>query len=239
MKRGKLIVILGPVGVGKSTVGRYLTSILRRRGYLTYYIFIKAAHGLSFFVYYIIALLIFDRRLHNYTRKRIAPWYVVSKYNKILAEEITAITAVIDIFISLPFQLFRISLMRFFNNFIFCEEYLLGSINDYLYGLLKAASTGTKHCLRTIVKTLMVTTMKYKPYIIIILDANYQELLRRWRKRGYGELQWEYILFQKIFLKLLREGMFINEVPIYYIDSNKDIAIVLQKVLSVLLSIKR
>jgi len=233
MKRGKLVVLLGPVGVGKSTIGRYLMSILKRRGYTVSFIYVKAVHGLGFLIFYIIALLIFGKRLHDYTRKRIAPWYIVSKRNKILAEKITAVVAVIDTLISLPLQLLRISLMLFFNDFIFCEEYLLGTVNDYLYGLLKTKSINVKRCLKAMIRIFMAMVARYRPHIIIILDTNYRELLSRWRNRGYGELHWEYILFQKAFLKLLKEEIFIKRVAVNYIDANKDIVIVLQRMLSV------
>jgi len=239
MRRGKLVVFLGPVGVGKSTVCRYLVSILRRKGYTASFIYVKAVHGLSFLIFYTIALLIFGRRLHNYIRKRIAPWYIVSKRNKILAEKITAIVAAIDTLISLPLQLLRISLMLFFNDFVLCEEYLLGTINDHLYGLLKTKSVNIKWCLRAMIRILTAMALRCRPYLIIILDANYHELLSRWRNRGYGELQWEYIFFQKVFLKLLREEMIIKGVTINYIDANNGIIKVLQRALSALPLIHR
>jgi len=48
IKRDKLIVFLGSVGIGKSTVIKGLAYVLKARGFRTYRIFIKAFHGSAY-----------------------------------------------------------------------------------------------------------------------------------------------------------------------------------------------
>jgi thymidylate kinase len=41
---------------------------------------------------------------------------------------------------------------------------------------------------------------KYPPSITIVLDTDERSLLERWRKRGYGDPQYNYVRFQKAFI---------------------------------------
>jgi len=70
-RRGRLIVLLGPIGVGKSTIIRGLTQELRARGFRTDTTFIKSFHGPTY------ALWVLTARLLG-LNGRYAPWFMVS-----------------------------------------------------------------------------------------------------------------------------------------------------------------
>ena len=74
IKRDKLIVFLGSVGIGKSTVIKGLAYVLKARGFRTYRIFIKAFHGSAYILWVFIVKL-----LGLSDNSKYSPWLLVQR----------------------------------------------------------------------------------------------------------------------------------------------------------------
>jgi broad-specificity NMP kinase len=231
IRKGRLIVFVGPVGVGKSTIQYYLAFLLEKRGYKVSVEFIKAFHYLSFAIWMFILRLTLSKKLSF----PIAPWYIISKYNRTLAEKLTFLLSVADILFSIPLKLLKIKFLKFFKHYILCEEYLIGAIIDYLYTLHNIQSLKERNCLRSAITFLLKLLNRYKPFMIITLDASEDYLLERWRRRGYGDPQGKYIVFQRVFIEkqLIFGNKLIKGVKTYYIDtSNKGVSDIIKEIIS-------
>jgi energy-coupling factor transporter ATP-binding protein EcfA2 len=128
LKRGKLIVVLGPVGVGKSTIIRAFLGLSRERGIKAKSVYIKAFHGPSYLLWKIVS-----RVMAHKANNKLAPWYIIGKINKILSRRLLFISIFFDS-ITIPFIVMsKVVIPRLRGVNIFVEEYLLGTLFDYIY----------------------------------------------------------------------------------------------------------
>jgi thymidylate kinase len=220
MKRRLLIVFLGPVGVGKSTLSKILLNLLNSYGMPSVFMFIKSFHSLSYILYLFVVKVTSIDKLLKY---RIAPWYLLAKYNKILARRLGLIAYFFDVLISIPLKIIRIQLLKLLQRNVICEEYLIGTLIDYLYILYNSRSNLEKKSLRVAIRFLTCMLRKYPPSIMIVLDADERSLLKRWRKRGYGDPQHNYVRFQKAFINYYMRALshiLTENTKLLYIDSS-------------------
>jgi GTPase SAR1 family protein len=194
-RRGRLIVFLGPVGVGKSTIIRGLTQELRARGFRTYTTFIKAFHGPAY------ALWVLTARLLGLNGKY-APWFIIPGSRRVnLARTLITLSIYLDAFFLVPLKLALIRVLRYIGYYVISEEYLNSTIFDYIYSII---DMGAQDELVTIPLNVLSSMLnKYPPDITIVLKADLPELRHRWVMRGYGDPQLRYVLLQYAFLDKL------------------------------------
>jgi thymidylate kinase len=222
-RRGRLIVFLGPVGVGKSTIIRGLTQELRAREFRTYTTFIKAFHGPAY------ALWVLTARLLGLNGKY-APWFIIYKsgYAK-LAKVLLMLSIYLDTFISIPLKLMIIRAFRCIGYYVVSEEYLQSAIFDYIYSMINARMRN--NFISVPLEILNSLLNKYPPDITIALMVNISELKRRWAIRGYGDPQPRYVLLHYSYLKKLDHVFFINTADMRIKDTlNKVLNEIIMKV---------
>jgi len=233
----RFIIFLGPVGVGKTTLAELLRSSLSKRGVRVKITFLKAFHGISFMLWVLVArILYYERKTRNH--KHYAPWLYVSRINEKLAWKLTLIIAVIDMLLSIPLKLLYIELLKRLYDVVICEEYLFGTVSDYLFTLLRAKGGRGSSVLRFSTKLYLSTLLMHiQKNVVVFLDANFHTLISRWNTRGYGDPQRIYISYQKLLLKKLIELIKAQNIDIclVYIDtSNKDVRSSLSELMSML-----
>ncbi|WP_069807888.1 hypothetical protein [Vulcanisaeta thermophila] len=194
MGRGRFIVILGPVGVGKSTMIRALRRFYEVRGVRTSSVFIKSYHGPSYILWRLVA------RLLNLPG-RYAPWYEIPVSGRMnLARALTLISSLLDSYFLL-FKLIRAFILRSLGFVVFSEEYFHSTFIDYYFAWRVLRMRGRLPRLSLlIIYSLM---LRFKPDTVVILDADVNTLRSRWAGRGYGDSQLHYVLFQKVVLDKL------------------------------------
>jgi GTPase SAR1 family protein len=190
--RGKLVVLLGPVGVGKSTIIRGLTQTLKVNGLKVSTVFIKAFHGPSYVLW---ALTVRILGIES----KYAPWFMIPRSGRInLAKVLATISLYLDVFFVIPLKLLKITLLRNSGYYVISEEYLYSTLFDYIYSGFDLKMRG--RLMNIPIRILNTLAAKYTPDIIIIFVANIPELRRRWIIRGYGDSQPHYVLAQYAFL---------------------------------------
>jgi len=192
-RRGKLIVFLGPTGVGKSTIIKYLVHVLRIRGLKVSTVFIKEFHGPAYVLWVLVAKL-----LGINIEKPCAPWFVIHRSGRLdLAKILTIVSTYLDVFLSIPLKLMKIKLLRGIGYHIISEEYLHSTLLDYAYSI---ASLKIKNIFVSIpTRILNALLSKNVPDNTILLVTDASELRRRWTIRGYGDPQPYYVAIQQKF----------------------------------------
>jgi len=192
--KGLFIVLLGPVGVGKSSVIRFLIQLLNRRGIKAYKLYVKAFHGLSYMLWRSIVDLL---RLP----KDYAPWYTVPMYGyRSLARLLIIISAYIDALIFIPLKVAFIKILKFFGYAVISEEYLHASLFEYLYSYL-ILGIEPKYYAMFPLTVLYSLALYHRPDLVIALDADLNVLQERWKRRGYGDPQLRYVIVQQRFIQ--------------------------------------
>jgi len=226
-RRGRVIVFLGPIGVGKSTTIRGLTQELRARGFRTYTIFIKSFHGLAY------VLWVLTARLLGLKKGRYAPWFMVSMSGRVnLVRGLTVLSIYLDAFFSIPLKLALTRLLRYFGYFVISEEYLNSTIFDHIY-LIIDVGIRDKYVLIPL-RVLGSLLNKYKPDLTIALKADLPEIWRRWIIRGYGECQPRYVLLHITILNKLDHSYKLAHV-LYVDTSGMGVKETLHRILDVVL----
>lgn len=188
MGRGKLVAILGPVGVGKSTIIRYLAIYLKLRGYKVIRIFVKSYHGPSYVIWAAMSRLL---RLS----KKYAPWFIVPRagYAR-TAKVLVTFSAWADLLIAFPIKLLKIKAFKVVGYVVLSEEYLHVAILDYIYS--KKDLHADNPFLTTAIRLMWTLASRYNPDVTFILTACTKDLLIRWMTRGFGDPQSRYVALQ-------------------------------------------
>jgi thymidylate kinase len=202
LKRGRLVVFLGPVGVGKSAVIRGLTQVLKARGLKVSTVFVKTFHGPSYALWALVIKMLGINGHH-------APWFAIPRSGRVdLAKLLATLSMYLDAFLSIPLKLAKIILLKGIGYHVVSEEYLHSTLLDYVYSMvdLKMKSIFTNIPMRV----LNAFLTKYAPDSVIVLMANASELKRRWAIRGYGDPQLHYVTIQYLFLSKLDGALIID-----------------------------
>jgi len=182
-----LVAFLGPVGVGKSTIMHYLAEVLRIRGRGVYVTVLKSFHGASFALWFFTA-----RTLSLRSRGRYAPWLLLIKAGRIkVAKLLLSLAMYFDAFLFIPAKLFLLRLLKKLGFVVLVEEYAYTSILDYLY--TGKQMLGVESLPQIPLNIVLSLLTRYEPDVLIVLMADTRELVSRWRKRGYGEPQQQYL----------------------------------------------
>ena len=198
--KANVIAILGPVGAGKSTIINILIKQLRENRLKVKSAYIKAFHGPSFALWKLISYVIAHKE-----DNKLAPWYVIGKVNPEVAKLLLLVSTYLDS-ITIPFMLMlKVMLPKFCGADILIEEYLPGTLLDYIYSFYKLERTGYDHFLPF--RILRSLSIKYKPDVTALLDADLPILKKHWGERGYGDPQIEYVLFQRRILPKLLQAL--------------------------------
>jgi len=206
IKRGKLIVFLGPVGVGKSTVIKGLAYVLKARGFRTYRIFIKAFHGPAYILWVLIVKL-----LGLSDNSKYSPWLLMQRSGRIvLTRKLLILSTYLDAFISIPLKLIMIRVLRRFGYYVLSEEYLQSTLLDHIFTAINLGMKVNSIILFIPVSVEYALLNKYSPDLTIVLMTNIHELKRRWVIRGYGEPQLRYVLLQYAFFNKLNNAVHID-----------------------------
>jgi thymidylate kinase len=204
LKKGVFIAFLGPVGVGKTTTIKYLAWRLRQRRLNVITTFIKSYHGFSYIMWIFIARLVKAPR-------NFAPWYAIPTVLglKKVARALATLSAYFDAMLYLPFKFLIVLLLRKIGFTIISEEYITSTFLDYLLSWrdLKAP-------LRIPLKILYILNLRLRPDITIFLDAEEDDILRRWSIRGYGDPQRRYVRLQRRALPYLCKVFSHNSIAI-------------------------
>jgi len=185
-RRGEIIVFLGPTGVGKSTIIKYLVQALRIRGFKVSTMFIKAYHGPAYVLWVLAAKLLG-------IKKSYAPWFVIPSilYNKKLARVLATISAYLDAFINVPVKILLILLFKLLGYTVIIEEYIPATVLDYVLSHIDLGSR-----VKLPLKVLYVLGIRHKPNVVVFLSAPVCCLRLRWSIRSKGDPNLKYVLLQ-------------------------------------------
>lgn len=183
---GKVIVLLGPVGVGKSTIANYLLASLNSMNFRTIKTFMKSYHGLSYFLWAIMARML---GIHF----KYAPWYELTRKYKNLSRVLGLISMYVDI-LFLVIKSLWIKLHRSFGYFVLVEECLQSTVLDYLF--MHAKLKLDEFSLNFILRVLYALSIKLHPDVVVLLDANLHTLMNRWEFRRRDEPDLFYVMSQ-------------------------------------------
>lgn len=192
---GRLVVFLEPVGVGKSTIIRGLTQELKARGFRTYTTFVKVFHGSAY------TLWVLTVRLLGLNGKY-APWFIMPRCGRVdLAGTLMVLSIYFDAFLSIPFKLMIIRILRYFKYHILSEEYIQSTLFDYIFAIIDLKIKDK--FINIPISSMYILLIKYLPDEIVVLTADVYELRRRWKIRGCGDPQLQYVLLHVIYLNKL------------------------------------
>jgi len=229
IEKNRIIVFLGPVGVGKSTQIRYLSmkyNLLNIKFRNTQF---KSLHILSNFLL-LFFLKLLGENLDNNPRQLF--W---TKHRRI-GRRIWPILVLLDMPSSILRFFFTINIPFNFNQLIFVEEYLPASIIDYSFFRKKleindAISSFYMNLLyKLYFKYLRFTT-------IIFLDASYSKVIQRIKHRNTYTEQLEYIKMQKSLLLSFSKNTSLRGHFFYINTTNKNICEVSKEVFKVINSV--
>jgi broad-specificity NMP kinase len=126
------------------------------------------------------------------SKGKYAPWLLLIKAGKVkVAKPLLNLTMHFDAFLFIPAKLLLLRLLKKLGFMVLVEEYAYTSILDYLY--TGKQMLDMKSLPRTPLNIILSLLARYEPDALIILIADTKELVRRWRKRGYGEPQQQYL----------------------------------------------
>jgi len=186
-KSGVLIAFLGPVGVGKSTVMRYLALLFKAEGQRVYLSLLKSFHGPAYILWSLVVRLLGLRSKGKY-----APWLILFKSGKIsTVKSLLILSMYLDALFSIPIKLIGLRLLRRLGFAVLVEEYAYTAIIDYWYTAKQML--GMNSIPRTPQTIVLSLLERHRPDALIILVSDFKELVKRWRKRGYGEPQQRYL----------------------------------------------
>lgn len=226
MKKGMLVVFLGPVGVGKTTIIKSLADLFIKKDRRVHIGFLKAFHGMAYILYVLIV-----KMLKLKSRGRYAPWFILARTGRVATLKVLLMLSMyLDAFFSIPVKLVYLRLLRNLGYIVFVEEYLYTTIFDYLNMAKRTLNMRSYPKLPFMV---MLTLLeKYKPDKVVVLTTCFKDLLVRWSMRGYGDPQPLYVrLLNNYCLNLVRhpEKIVIDTCGL---DVNKTIALTYKLVFS-------
>jgi thymidylate kinase len=187
----KLIYFLGPEGVGKSTQITLLYKLLRDRGKK-----VKIAH-------------VYSKHLWNYLIIKFLFWVGRYKYehyydgtrfkdiDETLWLRIYKILLLSEILTTIILAFIRVFIWLWLGYYVLAERYLIDTISFIVYQCLKTDQKFNTRSSDIISKSLTLLKFIPRKTLILILDAKYNTLLNRYRRRNTPLENEEYIVFQR------------------------------------------
>jgi deoxyadenosine/deoxycytidine kinase len=207
MRRQKIIIFGGDVGAGKSTHAKLLTWYLTTRyGIKAEYVHIKGFHIIS--RYLLKTLLVI--RYWNLSVLKLCKWYspirILYMYDPILLTRVFGLVSwlnAVDLFLIV---LLRQYVKSVFNKVLVIEDHIVGYLNDmvfFLQSLDRKAFGLWGHVAWILGLKLLLKTLQEPRILILFLHAPYDELIKRWRKRGTPEEYLSYLAAGRFAGKLI------------------------------------
>jgi len=190
-RKGAIVALMGPTGVGKTTVMRILVILLNQRRYLNASTaFIKNFHGLSYLLQKSLMGIIIK------IERGYAPWYLLRVshgcYTHARYRLALLLSLYFDAFINIPIKLLtNVLIPKTLGKIVFVEDYLYASVIEYVRLIKKAHIKHYSFPLRV----LYCLSLKYKPDHLILLEGKICTLVKRWKFRGRKEPQMDYVVF--------------------------------------------
>lgn len=215
--KGKLIVFLGQVGVGKSTVIRNMLYALKARGLRVSTTSIKSFHVPSYLLWIFMVKIL---RI----RSKYSPWFAICRTGRIrLAKTLVILSTYVDALLVIPIKLIKINLLRIAKHYILSEEYVHSTLFDYIYsytnlGINNNIAKAPLNILNTLLN-------RHAPDETVVLMVRSNELRRRWASRGYGDPQLRYVMLQKKFLSMMTKDSLVLDTTNLSVDETVEILI--------------
>ena len=204
-----IVVLVGPVGAGKSTQGRLLSSYFKKNNYNIKFTYIN--------VYYPMLLHIIKKFvlfLVRYDARELQPSFVKKLMIPVLAID--------SVLLSVNY-LFKVLIHSIVSKLhvIIVEEYFIGIFINYFY--LYVRGFINKRIFHTIWNVL--GRLQYlNPTVIIVLNALPDTLKIRRKKRDYYEKRTYYLEFQQKILQQLKKYFSVNgSLKVKDVDANGSI----------------
>jgi hypothetical protein len=188
----RLIVLMGPVGVGKTTLAYSLISISRSGGVSTKYSYIRLNHVFAYVLTWIIARLL--------GKIPVEPLSAIHSRNPLIFKKLFKLwlyTAILSLALK---YIIAIDIPIKFYKRIFVEDYLVVTVCD-LVAVLNAYKIPLSEA-TLMLKLLTRLLLKHKTCIVLLRVSTYNSLIRRWAMRGsidrdihYAVSEYSYIKF--------------------------------------------
>lgn len=213
--KSKLIVLLGPVGAGKTTQTKLLCRNLRKRGYR-----VRSAYLNTYYPTIMRLVPGFGRKVRR-----------VEDVRPNLSRRLVSLAVMADVFL-----LFGVFSLRFFLralllrlDFIVVEEYFVGVLINYRFTYsIDALDPNTFNWGRRILARLLALSRNH----LVIIDCRPEVLMERWRIRDSLPESMEYVDFQRQTFRHLESFPEIKNGVMWItrIDGNKEKSSVLMEI---------
>ena len=210
-----IVAFTGTVGSGKSTQVRLLARELNRKGIKAKVSFLKTGHLFAYLLEVILAKILVT------WRKDVSPIRALIEEKPHIFKKIFRLWLGLDIISIVTKFLFSIYLPLKLGYMVLVEEYVPATISDYLW-LSRMINFKLKP--KSFAITLLIRLMDLGGFThIVFLDANDDELRRRWRRRGSPYERGDYLNMQRTILLRISRVLSYNGV-LYVRDQTIEMA---------------
>lgn len=169
-----ILVLIGSIGAGKTTLGKVLESLLTSWGYPVRYVEININHGFAYLLTFFLVKLLRYCRISNYywtLRFRNVRFFCKYVYLMIILD---ALYAPVKILTSLMIFKLIFRLLKKNDYFFILDEYYFTSTAEYIYHSLKLCRNSPKilSFFHSVVFRLALTAIKYDKVMVIYLYTN-------------------------------------------------------------------
>jgi len=175
-----ILVLIGSVGAGKTTLGKVLESLLSSRGYLSRYIEININHGFAYLLTLFLVKLLKYRRISNYywtLRFTNVKFFCKYLYLMMVLDALYSPVKILTslIIFKLIFKLFRKN-----DCFLILDEYYFTATAEYMYHSLKLCRNPSKilSFFHNIVFRLALTAIKNDRVMVVYLYTDLSNSIR-------------------------------------------------------------
>jgi len=198
MLQTKVIVFIGTVGSGKSTHMKLLYSKLKQKGLNTKVSFLKTSHLFAFVLEFFLAKMLAG------SRKDVFPIRALVEEKQYIVKKIFRLWLDLDLISVVIKFLAEIYLPLKLGYIVLVEEYIPATISDYIYlsKIIDFPLRASSFAINYLLKLMNLCG----PTQIIFLDAEDNELKRRWKLRGSFDEREDYLKMQRtLLLQMSRE----------------------------------
>jgi len=209
------VAFIGTVGSGKSTQIRLLARELKHDGIKVKVSFLKTGHLFAYLLEVILAKILVS------WRKDVSPIRALIEEKPHILRKIFRLWLGLDIISIVMKFLFSIYFPLKLGYVVLVEEYIPAAISDYLW-LSRMINFKLKP--KSFAIALLIRLMALGgPTHIVFLDANDDELRRRWKHRGSPDERGDYLNMQRTILLRISRALSCNGV-LYVRDQTTETA---------------